>query len=112
MSGYITQRPLRDYERYPKADEIRVFENIPARTNTGVGFLNCNNSYHSTVPWDGTKPRRFMYMSLNKRYSNLYEIQVIPGWVMSHAKGSSPQYKLEFQAKHIRASECLEVQWG
>ena len=60
---------LRDCERYPPPERLRVFKNISPKANRCVGYVNCNNAYHSILPWSNSKPRRLLYVGLCKRYS-------------------------------------------
>ena len=63
-----TPKSLRDCERYPPLEEIQISKVIYSKANRCVGFVNCNNAYHSTVPWFTSQPRRLLVINLCKGF--------------------------------------------
>ncbi|MEC9332039.1 MAG: hypothetical protein VX409_06340 [Verrucomicrobiota bacterium] len=63
-----TPTRLREAKRYPKRDDLRIVKTIASKPNRFVSFINCNNSYHETVPWTFGRTRRFLYASISKKH--------------------------------------------
>ena len=62
-----TLKKLCDNERYPKRDDLRIVKTFASKPNRFISFLNCNNSYHETVPWVADRTRRFVYGAISKK---------------------------------------------
>jgi hypothetical protein len=63
-----TFKNLCDNERYPKRDDLRIVNTFASKPNRFISFINCNNSYHETVPWLAERTRRFVYGSISKKH--------------------------------------------
>lgn len=63
-----TFKSLRDSERFPSRDDLRIVKTIRSKPNRFIGLLNCNNAYHETILWTAERARRLIYVSISKKY--------------------------------------------
>ena len=63
---------IEECKRYPKKDDIEIFETINIKPNTAVIIFNDNNSYHMTLPFEN-KLKKFIYVAYClKNYENIF----------------------------------------
>ena len=66
-------KPIREYERHPKASDTDVIATLQPRENLGGLFIGCNNSYHSaTAVTRSDSYRDFVYASVASRSKNMW----------------------------------------